>query len=66
MNLKKNLFKLKKYYNYDDIEYKEIRDIENLIDLSIGENYFKPIVINDAFNSNYIEYESKGDNIYAK
>ena len=63
MNLKKNLFKLKKYYNYHDIEYKEIRDVENLIDLSIGENYFKPIVINDAFNSNYIEYESKGDNI---
>ena len=63
MNLKKNLFKLKKYYNYDDIEYKEIRDVENLIGLSIGENYFKPIVINDAFNSNYIEYESKGDNI---
>ena len=63
MNLEKNLFKLKKYYNYDDIEYKEIRDVENLIDLSIGENYFKAIVINDAFNSNYIEYESKGDNI---
>ena len=31
------------------------------MDLSIDEYYFKPIKTNDAFNSNYIEYESKGD-----
>ena len=31
------------------------------MDLSIDEYYFQPIKTNDAFNSNYIEYESKGD-----
>ena len=33
----------------------------NLFDLSINEDYYKPIIINDAFNSNYIQYESKRD-----
>ena len=61
--LKKNLSELKKCYDYDDIEYKYkiIRDVRNLFNLSIGEDYYKPIKANDAFNSNYIEYESKGD-----
>ena len=35
--------------------------MRNLFDLSIDEDYYKPIISNDAFNSNYIEYESKGD-----
>ena len=35
--------------------------MRNLFDLSIDEDYYKPIITNDAFNSNYIEYESKGD-----
>ena len=57
----KNLFEPKKYYDYDDIEYKGIREVKNLFDLSIDEDYYKPIKTNDAFNSNYIEYESKED-----
>ena len=32
-----------------------------MFDLSIDEYYYKPIKANDAFNNNYIEYESKGD-----
>ena len=59
--IEKNLSKLKKYHDYDDIEYRGIRDIKNLFYLSIDEDYYKPIKTNDAFNSNYIEYESKGD-----
>ena len=59
--IEKNLSKLKKYHDYDRIEYKGIRDVKNLFDLSIDEDYYKPIKTNDAFNSNYIEYESKGD-----
>ena len=55
------LFKIKKYYDYDDAEYKGIKDIEGLFDLSIGEDYYKPIIINTAFNNDYTEYESKGD-----
>ena len=29
--------------------------------MSIGEDYYKPIIANTAFNNNYIQYESKGD-----
>ena len=32
-----------------------------MFDLSIDEDYYKPLKTNNAFNSNYIEYESKGD-----
>ena len=28
---------------------------------SIDEDYYKPVIVNTAFNNNYIEYESKGD-----
>ena len=29
--------------------------------MSIGEDCYKPIIVNGAFNNNYIQYESKGD-----
>ena len=32
-----------------------------MFDLSINEDYYKPIAVNSAFNNNYIQYESKGD-----
>ena len=54
--LEKNLSKLKRYYDYNDIEYRRIRDIKDLFDLSIDEDYYKPIKTNDGFNSNYIEH----------
>ena len=59
--MKKNISKLKRYHDYDDIEYRGIRDVKNVFDLSVDENYYKPIKTNDTFNSIYIEYESKGD-----
>ena len=59
--IEKNLSKLNKYHDYDDIEYRRIRDIKNLFGLSIKKDYYKPIKTNDAFNNDYIEYESKGD-----
>ena len=58
--MEKNIFKPKKYYD-DDIKYKGIGDEKNLFDLSIDEEYYKPIKSNDSFNNNYIEYKSKGD-----
>ena len=61
LKLERNLSKLKKYYDHDDIEYRGIRDVKKLFALSIDEDYYKPIVINDALNSNYIEYECKRD-----
>ena len=52
---------LPSYYDYDNIEYNGIRDVKDLFDLSIDEDYYKPIIIKGAFNNNYIQYESKGD-----
>ena len=37
------------------------KDVGNLFNQSIDEDYYKPIITSSAFNSNYIEYESKGD-----
>ena len=37
------------------------RHLFDLFDLSISEDYYKPIIVNGAFNNNYIQYESKGD-----
>ena len=33
-----------------------MRDVGNLFDLSIDEDYYKPIIANDAFNGNCNEY----------
>ena len=57
---KSSKIKTKKHYDYDDIEYKGIRDVKNLFD-DIDEDYYKPIGIGNAFSSNYIEYQSNGD-----
>ena len=32
-----------------------------MFDLSIDEDYYKPIIVKGAFNGNYIQYEIKGD-----
>ena len=34
-----------------------------MFDLSISEDYYKPIIVNIASDNNYIQYESKGDKI---
>ena len=59
LKLEENLFKPKKYYDCDDTECKGIRDVKDLFDLSIDEDYYKPIIITGAFNNNYIQYEIK-------
>ena len=58
--LKENLNKSKKYYDYDDRDYKGIRDIENLFGEVHEEYYYKPVKTKSAFCGNYIEYESEG------
>ena len=37
--------------------------MRDLFDLSIDEDYYKPIIARGAFNSSYIQYESKGDKV---
>ena len=61
--LEESLSKLKKYCDDDDIEYRGIRDVGNLFNQSVDEDYHKPIKTVNVFNNknNYIEYESKGD-----
>ena len=31
--------------------------------LSIGKDYYKPILVRSGYNNNYVQYESKGDKI---
>ena len=64
IELEEIIFKLNKYYDYDDFEYKGTRDAENLLcgvvfNRSTDEDYYKPIKTNSAFNGNYIEYQIK-------
>ena len=59
--LEENLSKTKRYYDYDDSEYRGIRNVRDLFDSSIDEDYYEPIIVNTAFDSNYIQYEIKGD-----
>ena len=49
------------YYDYDDTEYRGIRNIRDLFDLSMDEDYYEPIIARVAFNSSYIQYKSMGD-----
>ena len=33
--------------------------MHNLFKLSIGKDYYKPILVKSGYNNNYIQYESK-------
>ena len=55
--LERNLSTIKEYYDYDDAEYRAIKDVKDLFDLSVDEDYCKPIIIDSAFNNSYIQYE---------
>ena len=61
--LDKRILRLDKYYDYDDFEYKGIKDIENLFKISIDKDYYKPKLNKSGYNKNYAQYESKGDKI---
>ena len=40
--LDKRILRLDKYHDYDDFEYKGIKDIEHLFKISIDKDYYKP------------------------
>ena len=52
-----------KYHYGDDLDYYEIRDIENLFDNDNDndDDYYRPILIKSYFKNNYKYYKSKGD-----
>ena len=63
--------KKKKYIDYDDEEYKGIRDLEYLLEevSKDNEGYYKPERVRNAFENdigdyNYIVYESRGSKYY--
>ena len=49
--LEESLSKLEKYYDYDDIEYKGVREVGNLLNQSIDEDYYKSIKITSVFDN---------------
>ena len=61
--LDKKIRKLDKYYHDDDFEFRGIRNIQDLFKSSIDEGYYKPTLVKSGYNSNYIQYESRGDQI---
>ena len=61
--LDKRILRLDKYHDYDDFEYKGIKDIENLFKILIDKDYYKPKLNESGYNKNYAQYESKGDKI---
>ena len=52
-----------KYHDYNDYEYKGIKDIKDLFKLSIDKDYYEPILVKSGYNGDYVQYESKGDKI---
>ena len=57
IELEKGLFKLNKYYDYDDTEYERMRDVANVFNgiasnVSNHEDYYKPIWTKSVFNGN--------------
>ena len=38
-----------------------IKNIKDLFKLSIDKDYYKPILVESGYNSNYVQYESRGD-----
>ena len=61
--LDERILRLDKYHDYDDFEYKGIKDIENLFKISIDKDYYKPKLNKSGYNKSYAQYESKGDKI---
>ena len=62
--LDKQILKLDRYpQDYDDSEYKGVKDVRDLFKLSVNEDYYKPTLAKSGYDNNYTQYESKGDKI---
>ena len=57
--LDKKILKLDEYYDNDDFEFRGIENVQDLFKILI----YKPKLAKSGYNNNYIQYESKGDNI---
>ena len=61
--LDQRIQELDKYQDYDDFEYKGIKDIEDLFTITIDEDYYKPKLVISGYKNKYVQYVSKGDRI---
>ena len=61
--LDKRILELDKYHDYDDYEYRGIKNIEHLFGIWIDKDYYKQKLTKSGYNNNYVQYESKGDKI---
>ena len=60
----KKILELDRYpQDYDDYEYKGLKNVRDLFKLSVNEDYYKPKLNESGYDNNYIQYESKGDRI---
>ena len=50
--LDKRILNLDKYHDYDDYEYKRIKDIENSFKILIDKDYYKPKLSKSDYNKN--------------
>ena len=57
--LDKKILELDKYQDFDDYEYKGIKNIEDLLKITIDKDYYKPKLVNSGYKNNYVQYESK-------
>ena len=61
--LDKKILKLDEYYedddDDDDFKFRGIENVQDLFKILI----YKPTLVKSGYNNNYIQYESKGDNI---
>ena len=62
VELVNKLNKKEKYrYGCVDLDYHEIRNIQNLFDADNNDDYYKPIFVKSSFNASYKYYETRGD-----
>ena len=62
--LDKKILKLDRYpQDYDDYEYKGVKDVRDLFNLSVNEDYYQPKLTKSGYDNNYVQYESKGNKI---
>ena len=57
--LDKKILKLDEYYDNDHFEFRGIENVQDLFKILD----YKPTLVKSGYNNNYIQYESKGDNI---
>ena len=57
---------IKKYHYHDDYEYRGIKNIHNLLKLSIDKDHYKPLLVKSGYDNNYIRNNNYNNNYNTK